>query len=275
LISSILTHFTQLLLEGIAASEMTRHAIIIAFTVLYAAWFSAVAIAVEDTIESRPLMRAESFPEKPDPDTQATDSPMAAGAQSYQSYEIHTLSNSTGSMRSGLTSALKKLEYELNIGDGTDATQKSKVRLALLSQFFFFGFFGFDRCYMDQYLLGAIKCLTGGGFAIWAILDFMVVFWNMMTSKTSISMLGFAATFKQGAEVDDAFWVSLLMLTFTFSTSGLLAYYWSKGAFDVWPFASADSTDAADGTDPDKPKETSPDQEAGGGDKPAEGGAAA
>ncbi|WP_412031772.1 TM2 domain-containing protein [Metamycoplasma buccale] len=49
---------------------------------------------------------------------------------------------------------------------------KSRLVLTLLS--FFLGTLGIDRFYSGRWGLGLIKLFTGGGFGIWALVDFIL-----------------------------------------------------------------------------------------------------
>lgn len=58
------------------------------------------------------------------------------------------------------------------------STPRSWVVLVLLS--FFLGFLGIDRFYMGKYGTGILKLLTGGGFMVWAFIDFVIILFNGM-----------------------------------------------------------------------------------------------
>merc|ERR1712014_379889 len=72
------------------------------------------------------------------------------------------------------------------------------------------GFFGVDRCFMGMTCLGVCKGLTLGGLGVWACIDWLVIFINMMQSADSISTLGFHANWTPGSEVETAFWIAFI-----------------------------------------------------------------
>jgi hypothetical protein len=145
------------------------------------------------------------------------------------------------------------LVYELNIHNTSAPLSKSKVRFAIVSQFFLFGLMGFDRCYMEQWGLGALKLLSFGGFGIWAMVDFIVVFVNMMQSSAAIASLGFVADFGDESQISDSFWVTLLMVFFSTSSAGLIYKILPPDMFKGWSSndeaadAGADAANAASG----------------------------
>jgi hypothetical protein len=87
---------------------------------------------------------------------------------------------------------------------------KSKIVLSLIWAVGF-GFMGCDRCYMDQLCLGTLKFVTGGGFMIWAIIDWFVIMVNMLQKLDNIDSMWFRAKFAKD-EVDTAFYITAIFL---------------------------------------------------------------
>merc|ERR1719265_2128081 len=106
---------------------------------------------------------------------------------------------------------------------------KNKVILAALEGFFLPALCGVDRCYMGQPCVGACKGITFGGFAIWALFDYIVVAINMLGRNETISAFGFYAKFSLD-DVTGAFWIMLVSLILSFSANCFL-YCHRSGPF--------------------------------------------
>jgi TM2 domain-containing membrane protein YozV len=85
----------------------------------------------------------------------------------------------------------RRLERELQLPQ----TQTDKRGLALITALFMPAFFGIDRCYMGQYLLGTLKAMTFGGCAIWALLDWCYVMYSCLTEAQMMDHFLFRASF--------------------------------------------------------------------------------
>ena len=70
---------------------------------------------------------------------------------------------------------------------------KSKTTAILLC--FFLGFLGIHRFYLGYTLIGIIQLLTGGGFLIWAFVDFI----RLLTGSLSPDVF----VWKKVAEIED------------------------------------------------------------------------
>eukprot|EP00929_Paragymnodinium_shiwhaense_P022214 TRINITY_DN14245_c0_g1_i1.p1 TRINITY_DN14245_c0_g1~~TRINITY_DN14245_c0_g1_i1.p1 ORF type:complete len:343 (+),score=103.40 TRINITY_DN14245_c0_g1_i1:147-1175(+) len=108
--------------------------------------------------------------------------------------------NSSGEDNETLTDANEK-----------EMPQKNKLLLQVINVFGL-GFWGIDRCYMDQPWIGLLKMLTIGGMSIWAFIDWCILTENALSSAKTIDSLGFYAEFESG--VDSAFWLALFNLIF-------------------------------------------------------------
>merc|ERR550514_1684413 len=118
----------------------------------------------------------------------------------------------------------QELTHELEMGD---ATEGNKIILALINGLAL-GLFGVDRCYAGQVLLGMIKGCTFGGFIIWAVIDFWVIFINCIAHWESMGALGFHMKFEKD-HLQAAFWVALLLLVAKMVMSGGGAHFRFKG----------------------------------------------
>ncbi len=61
------------------------------------------------------------------------------------------------------------------------ASSKRILPAALLC--FFFGLFGFHRFYVGKIWTGILQLLTGGGFVIWTVVDFVFIITGAFTDK--------------------------------------------------------------------------------------------
>jgi len=89
------------------------------------------------------------------------------------------------------------------------APRVDKVMYMLFAMMF--GLCGCDRCFMGQICLGCLKCLTGGGFLVWAILDYCVAIYSALAMHNSINMMGYRAEFKP-TTTEGAWWVAVVFL---------------------------------------------------------------
>lgn len=58
-----------------------------------------------------------------------------------------------------------------------------KYRLIAVLLSLLFGFLGLDRFYLGYFWLGLLKLLTLGGFGIWWLFDFILIFTNNLQDK--------------------------------------------------------------------------------------------
>ena len=66
-------------------------------------------------------------------------------------------------------------------GAAFSASSKRILPAALLC--FFFGLFGFHRFYVGKIWTGLLQLLTGGGFVIWTVVDFVFIIVGSFTDK--------------------------------------------------------------------------------------------
>ena len=83
----------------------------------------------------------------------------------------------------------------------------SKLVLLLIS-IFGFGLFGLDRFYTGEIMLGAIKLFTFGGLTIWAIIDYFLVLFNVLT-KSEKGLFGIE---KWSDDLDTPFYTAIIIL---------------------------------------------------------------
>jgi len=68
-----------------------------------------------------------------------------------------------------------------NCGAPNTATTKRILPAALLC--FFFGLFGFHRFYVGKWGTGLLQLITGGGFVVWTVFDFVMILFGNFTDK--------------------------------------------------------------------------------------------
>jgi len=108
---------------------------------------------------------------------------------------------------------INEIELELS-SNRPKASRKSKIALALLEGLALPAFFGADRCYMGQVAIGIIKGITLGGLGIWAFIDYLVIFINMLKMNESINCFGFSGEFRPD-DIEPAFEISVVLVIFT------------------------------------------------------------
>lgn len=104
----------------------------------------------------------------------------------------------------------KESKKERNKERETKMPKKSKQTLALITVFGL-GFFGVDRCYMGQRLLGIIKGITLGGCGVWYMVDYVIIMINCLAKWSTIDTVGYRARFPED-EINTAFWIALIAL---------------------------------------------------------------
>eukprot|EP00927_Polykrikos_kofoidii_P063935 TRINITY_DN58866_c0_g1_i1.p1 TRINITY_DN58866_c0_g1~~TRINITY_DN58866_c0_g1_i1.p1 ORF type:complete len:133 (-),score=21.81 TRINITY_DN58866_c0_g1_i1:8-406(-) len=85
------------------------------------------------------------------------------------------------------------------------ASEKNKLVLACIEATGF-GMMGFDRMYMGQIGVGIAKLCTLGGFGVWTMVDYCIVFKNCLAKEDSINSFGFCATFEK-KHLEAARWI--------------------------------------------------------------------
>jgi len=104
--------------------------------------------------------------------------------------------------------------------DGEDTLWNNKVILACL-ELTGLGVLGLDRFYMGSYITGVVKLVTGGGFGIWALVDYVLVLLNCIMGSSSIDILWMSMTFGPSL-ISAARWVSIIGLVITFCCPGVV-----------------------------------------------------
>jgi len=88
--------------------------------------------------------------------------------------------------------------------------EMNKMVLAILSAIGL-GFCGVDRCFFGNTLnivLGIAKGVTLGGFGIWFLVDYAIIFVNCVAKWEKMDVLGFQANFGD-KELTTAFWIAI------------------------------------------------------------------
>mmetsp|Transcript_148672 Transcript_148672/g.262514 ORF Transcript_148672/g.262514 Transcript_148672/m.262514 type:complete len:159 (-) Transcript_148672:106-582(-) len=104
--------------------------------------------------------------------------------------------------------ALADGEVAKKCGAGTEC--KDAVVLVVLEGLGL-GVFGIDHFYMGSVGTGLLKLFTAGGCGIWAIVDMVVVYMNVLKKNTYIDFPGIAGTFK-GENIDTAKMICIIFL---------------------------------------------------------------
>ena len=95
----------------------------------------------------------------------------------------------------------------------------SKLVLLLIS-ILGFGLFGLDRFYTGEIKLGLIKLFTFGGFTIWAMIDYFIVLFNVLT-KSENGLFGIE---KWSDDLDTPFYTAIVILIFKIITIFYIFY---------------------------------------------------
>jgi hypothetical protein len=107
-----------------------------------------------------------------------------------------------------------RMKWELEIPTAGNGT-KSKVVLAFMEAVGVAAFFGLDRCYMGQTILGVVKGVTLGGFGLWAFIDYVAIAINIFRKEESISVLGFNGEFSTDNDaLQMAMWILVAGMVF-------------------------------------------------------------
>jgi len=93
-----------------------------------------------------------------------------------------------------------EIQYEVGASNSAPP-MKNKLILLLLEITIVPGFFGVDRCFMNQPCLGVLKALTFSGLGFWGLIDTSVVLFNSVSRMTSVHSIGFVAKFDKDSTV--------------------------------------------------------------------------
>lgn len=90
-----------------------------------------------------------------------------------------------------------------------DAPARDKRTLAILTTLVLPTFFGIDRCFLGQYILGTLKGMTFGGCAVWALFDWCYITYNCLLEYPMMDSLSFHAKFSEES-VKPSFFIALV-----------------------------------------------------------------
>jgi TM2 domain-containing membrane protein YozV len=107
------------------------------------------------------------------------------------------------------SAAMSSVQPEYEQASEPVVEKKSKVALAVIVGLGF-NCCGVDRCYLGNIVLGVVKGITLGGLGIWALIDWIVIFINMLQKKLDINNLGMTATFEDENDANTAFWITIV-----------------------------------------------------------------
>lgn len=95
---------------------------------------------------------------------------------------------------SDMVSLLSQIESNPKQAQALAAADLHDPQMVLLISLFV-GWLGIDRLFLGQYLIGALKLITLGGWGIWWIIDLLTVFnrTKTMNYKTALQYLASAA----------------------------------------------------------------------------------
>jgi len=83
--------------------------------------------------------------------------------------------------------------------------------LLVLIEVLGFGFLGVDRCYMGQWCCGIIKGITGGGFVILFLIDYLNIVFNALLFKHDIDSFGMCAEWDDVWIAGCLAWIGLIL----------------------------------------------------------------
>merc|ERR1712032_289181 len=115
-------------------------------------------------------------------------------------------------------------------GDSVWEHLKNNKIVFLVIELLGLGVFGLDRIFIwDSYWwLGLIKLVTGGGFGIWAVVDYVLVMYNGVMGYDFIDILWMTKAFTPST-TKPAQWVSIIGLVITFCCPGVFTAIFGAG----------------------------------------------